>query len=483
MSKYDSIVIGAGASGCASALLLAMNGQKVALVESHRTLMPLIKRFKRQGYWCDPGFHYTGGLHHDGKMSVYMRYMGLDSMIRPVMMDQECFDIIRVKDREFRIPWGMKRLRDYLCSEFPKSSAAINTYLDYFHALNENTAFTNYDLPYGTYPDEIIDSRSLYRYLRDLGAEKQLIQLIGVHGSIVYGADLLETPAFMNAYIMWSFYNGTGTFINGGDALVDAFSKRLSEAGVDVFLGSPVTKVDIDSQRIFRGVEIAGETMLEADHCVASLHPQRLMNLIPDHGVRPAFRKRVNGLQNTASFATIFYGTTIIPEPIKHANEYTFSPDRKDAMDGTFAIMKTDPEQKNALTVILPINSNELDDLFNIDRKEEPEKYQSLKKEIGKRADRALFQRFPELKGHAEILDIATPATYQRYTGTPRGTAYGLKQSNQTFSLTTRTPVQGLFLAGQSLSPGVLGAFVTGFMATASIIDPDPIWKELRKCR
>ncbi len=483
MKKYDTIVIGAGISGCTSALILAMNGHKVALVESNRSLMPLIRRFRRKGFWCDPGFHYTGGLHDDGKMSVFMRYLGMDSLIQPVMMDPECFDIIRFKDHDYRIPWGMDRVREYLCGEFPKSRDAINTYLDYFHNLNVRTAFTNFDLPYGAYPEDLIESRSLYHYLRDHGAERKLIQLLGVHGNIIYGADVMVIPMYTNAYIMWSFYNGTGNFVNGGDALVNALTKRLKEAGVDIMLDSPVTRIDIDSSRRVRGVEIGGEIMLETTHCIATPHPYLLLNLLPGNGVRPAFRKRIRDMENTVSFAAVFYGTDFVPSPIDRMNDYIYMPERKGSLEGIFAIMKTVPDGQHALPVIFPMSQSELDRLFDIDRKAEPEKYKSIKREIAERADRALYSRYPELRGHAEVLDVATPATYQRYTGTPRGTAYGLKQSNQSYTLATRTPVQGLYLAGQSLNPGILGSMVTSFMAAASIVDPEQIWKEIRKCR
>ena len=75
MNKYDHVVIGSGVGGLTTALILGKFGKKVALLEQHSNTAPLIRRFKRNNFWCDPGFHYTGGLQESGPLSILFRYL------------------------------------------------------------------------------------------------------------------------------------------------------------------------------------------------------------------------------------------------------------------------------------------------------------------------------------------------------------------------------------------------------------------------
>ena len=60
--SYDYLIIGAGASGLTSALILAQEGYRVALIERSPYLAPLLRGFSRRGVYFDTGFHYSGGL-------------------------------------------------------------------------------------------------------------------------------------------------------------------------------------------------------------------------------------------------------------------------------------------------------------------------------------------------------------------------------------------------------------------------------------
>ena len=94
-----------------------------------------------------------------------------------------------------------------------------------------------------------------------------------------------------------------------------------------------------------------------------------------------------------------------------------------------------------------------------------------------------LLETKPELKGNARIVETATPVTFNRYTGTYDGSIYGVKQTVNQRALNTITSIRGLYLAGQSITPGVLGAVVSGVMAVSKIIDPGEFWNKVRNCR
>ena len=58
--KYDSIIVGSGAGGLASALCLARAGQQVLLLEQHDVPGGWCHSFTLNGQRFSPGVHYVG---------------------------------------------------------------------------------------------------------------------------------------------------------------------------------------------------------------------------------------------------------------------------------------------------------------------------------------------------------------------------------------------------------------------------------------
>ena len=61
-SKPHSLVVGSGAGGMTMAVLLALAGRRVTLLEATPRVGGLLRRFHRQGVPFDTGFHFTGGF-------------------------------------------------------------------------------------------------------------------------------------------------------------------------------------------------------------------------------------------------------------------------------------------------------------------------------------------------------------------------------------------------------------------------------------
>jgi phytoene dehydrogenase-like protein len=79
------------------------------------------------------------------------------------------------------------------------------------------------------------------------------------------------------------------------------------------------------------------------------------------------------------------------------------------------------PEGKTVITVRLPT----LYEFWVRLKKEDPQRYRAHKRRIVKEIITLLEHRFPGLAGHIELADIATPATFVRYTGNWQGSYEG----------------------------------------------------------
>ena len=79
----------------------------------------------------------------------------------------------------------------------------------------------------------------------------------------------------------------------------------------------------------------------------------------------------------------------------------------------------------------------------------------------------SLIRKVPGLEPAVEKYWTSTPATWERYTGTPGGSAFGIRKKDATCYVHPRTPVPGLYLTGQNCGlHGVLGVAETALITT-----------------
>jgi prolycopene isomerase len=80
----------------------------------------------------------------------------------------------------------------------------------------------------------------------------------------------------------------------------------------------------------------------------------------------------------------------------------------------------------------------------------------------------------PDLKEHIKVLDISTPATYARYSGSPTGSIYDMAPYTDNFGRTRlkmRTPVKNLFQP--KFVHGVFGCLLAGLQVNDMIMNGD----------
>ena len=92
-------------------------------------------------------------------------------------------------------------------------------------------------------------------------------------------------------------------------------------------------------------------------------------------------------------------------------------------------------------------------------------------------------EKFPALAPLVVYRELGTPLATASFTGHEKGGFYGVETTPRRMlsdALNARTPVPGLFLAGQDvMSPGIAGA-LSGGMFGAAAIDPR-VFQKLRQ--
>lgn len=234
------------------------------------------------------------------------------------------------------------------------------------------------------------------------------------------------------AHVMEPFNNGSWR-LPSGDLLVQALAAQINGT---IRTGCEVTA--IEPGRVWCKDGSSYEGIIVSD-----IHPQRTFALYQGH-VRPSYLHRLQILENGPGIFTVYCKLT--PETLAYKPWST-------TYDGNLMLHYGNPDGKGFARSA---------DLLTFCQREVPDREA--------RAER-LIRRIPGLEPAVEKYWTSTPATWERYTGTPGGSAFGIRKKDATCYVHPRTPVPGLFLTGQNCGlHGVLGVSETALVTCREIL-------------
>jgi all-trans-retinol 13,14-reductase len=300
-----------------------------------------------------------------------------------------------------------------------------------------------------------------------------------------------HVPFSLHAQVVGSYYLSAHGIVGGGESLVNAFSRKMEQAGVDIFCGQGVQEILASNAGGVTGVRLDDGTILTCRGCVSTVHPRTLLQLVPHGLFRNVYRRRLAGLKESASGLILYAACDTPVELLNGANLYLaedpeafFAPMRgpwmqrpifvsaarsvadADRTQGFFSICLTPPECS-------PGSASW----------HGAENYRQAKERAAQILLAQIEKLCPELRNRVVYRELSTPQTLKRFTHSPSGSLYGVAQrvgQNNPLSL-TRIP--GLFLAGQAIAgPGLLGVMISAFHACAHIIGHEKLKKDVMEC-
>ncbi|MTD26912.1 phytoene desaturase family protein [Erwinia sorbitola] len=499
-NKPTAVVIGAGASGMASALLLAMHGYEVSLVERAKKTGVTMRGFLKSRIYFDSGVHFVGELSPHGVLSAYLRYLGLESL-QCLDFDQDNFETVRFSDgRQYALSVGFEAMVASLCADFPGEKVGICGYMAEVRAAYNASTFHSLQGPLSN-PQENQQrwQYSLQAVIAHFTSNPYLQTLLAVP-CLYHGVSPCKVSFLQHARVAGSHFNGVRTFSQGGASLVRSFEQRLREENVSLSCGNSVTKIHCDADGTLKNVELDNGECLPGSVVIYTGHPHYLPDMLPENALRPASCRRLHQLYDGMSAHLLYLtGDRHPPALLDKKNllycrhdrplEQAFMP-RHNGNEGPFYVMPGPSVLGNSgahesvdYVAVIPCDATEYHAFYGSGVGKRPAAYRQQKKRRLAELAASMHRALPEL-ATLRMVDGATPLTLQKYLNTPHAGMYGAAHDMTQFNPQPTTRLPGLYLAGQAVTgPGILGAVISAFLACGYPLGHQNLLDGVRICR
>lgn len=504
MEEFDSVIIGSGVGGLATALCLARAGQKVLVLEQHYVPGGWSHSFTLKGQRFSPGVHYVGLLDEGQSTNELYRGLGIANDLVFFRMKKEAFEHCIIGDKKFDIPAGVENLKEKLASHFPHEEKNIHHYLSLVQKVNEELqlipklkgVWQKITVPFRTkhfgkfalFPLKKV----LSWHIKDPLLKAVLNVQCGDHG-------LPPNRACFPVHcsVMGHYFNGGYYPMGGGGGIVKAMTKGIKKYGGEIRVKQNVSKILIENKTAI-GVQLENGHTILAKNIISNADPSiTYLNLI---GKKHLSETLFNKLQKTKySVTSLILFLTLDVDVTLHGidsgNIWMMKDEHDDAnfehlMGDTITDGETFPSLFISCTTLKdPPSFNgryhnfEILTYVNYDHipqfSETPdyhsEAYNDFKEKVIFKMLNNLEKIIPNVRKHIVQVELGTPKTNQFYINSTNGNVYGTEKNLRQvgpFAYKNKSEIANLHLCGAStLSHGVTGATYSGVAAAASILN------------
>lgn len=515
----DAIVIGSGIGGLAAAAALATQGRRVLVLERHTHAGGLTQTFERDGFRFNIGVHYLGGF---GPGSLNRRIFDLLGGARIALAPiPGTYDRIRFPGFETAFSPPREALVQTLKAAFPEEGAGIDRYFDAVdHGVRAlGAAFVTHSAPplvaktmqwlRGAEIERWVGSTT-WDTVCDCVRDPRLRAVLCAQWGD-YGSRPQESSFAMHATVAQHYFDGAWYPVGGSGSFAREMGVTIAAAGGVIRTSAEVAAIRMHEGRV-AGVTLAGGETLDAPCVISDAGMRNTLRMLPSQEIDYAWASDVLELEPSFGHVGLYLGIEgdIAALGADTANEWIyeswdvnalwrdpFTQQRAPALFVSFPSLRDPahdpgPRQRHTAEVVALVDWNVF---AQWDRSLEPggmragtaaaersESYLAFKALLEQNLLAQFAHHFPDVAARVVQHTASTPISVATFIGSEHGAIYGLETSPRRFlsnALKPRTPVGGLFLAGQDAStPGIAGAMMGGLMAAASV-EPK-LWSMLR---
>ncbi|MBU1232081.1 MAG: NAD(P)/FAD-dependent oxidoreductase [Proteobacteria bacterium] len=486
----DVLIIGSGVGGLSTAIILAKLGFAVTVLEKNTHPGGLLRSYTRDGIECAVGVHYLGSLDQGQILRKFFDYLGVTAAIPVTRMGQDgiidryIFDTSSVNyPATFDLPEGLDAFEEALKQTFPKEREAIVSIVDPIRKAAEQLHAL--DLLYARQNDfSLLDqSQPLGKILDDLGCSPGLRSILAIPSCWI-GVPLHECPAYYHNTALASYVSSSYRLQGSGSAMADALAMRLQELGGRIVTGAEISKIHVSS-RVVTGLQLKSGESLPATTVIGAVHPKVVLQMLPQEAVKPSYRQRISGLEDTHGIFSVHARVDANSHPEIPYNIFKVDTDSDGNVPDLryYQIRKSEKEDVSLLSILTSGKDELWAPWLHTKSGRRGNDYCEAKENHARQLLREAEGLFGSFKG-LKILDAYTPLTMRDWVNSPGGSAYGVLRSSSQLLATAmlnRTSVKGLYLAGQNvMAPGIIGTIMGSFSTVKAILGADEFREAVR---
>ena len=484
--KYDVVIIGSGLGGLQCAYMLAKKGKNVCVLERATLLGGCIQSFQRKGQTFDTGFHYVGGLDEGQPLHTLFSYFDLMGLNWKKM--DPLFDEVNINGQSFFFAQGHEAFYQTLAEQFPHQKENLKTYLSLLKNVGDHIFDSLLPRDANQFYSTSLFARSAKAFIDETITDPLLRDVLA--GCSLKMELTPNLPLYTFAQINNSFIQSAYRMQGGGSTLAQKLANSIEQMGGTVRKRAAVTELIEQNGKLVAAI-INGQERIEAEWFISNAHPVHTLSLVKESEMlRKIYRKRINNLPNT--FGMFTANLLIKPNTIpyigrnqyvyKNANLWQYTEGKADRVLVSYYA----PQEGSTVTqldLLTPMSWNEVTQWADKPIGHRGEDYVAMKNAKTQACVEVVKSVLPQLEDSIEATFTSTPISYQTYTNTQNGSAYGIQKdfnSPMTTVLTPRTPIPNLLLTGQNLNlHGILGVSMTSCFTCAEIIGMDTIVQSL----
>lgn len=510
-SEWDAIVIGSGIGGLAAAAALAKLGRAVLVLEQHNLAGGLTQTFSRDGWTWDVGVHYVGQAGPQEMAGRLLAWLS-DGAIRMAPL-KSVYDTLHFPDDVivlFTSPRaGFVR---GLARAFPGSDRELEAFLRALNAAQRaaSALFRARALPRPLGKLLLLyKRRALARWAQRTTADvvEESISNPRLRAALTatwgdHGGKPSEASFAVHATVMHHFLEGAYYPVGGAAAYAAGMVPVIERAGGRVQLSAEVAALLFDGERV-SGVRLADGTVYRASHVISDAGAQNTVALLPAERRQSAWAREILSLRPALSHLCLYLGFEgdIAAAGANQSNHWFHEswdteaalwadPSTQPVAPSLFISFPSlkdpahdaGPAQRHTGEVIAWTSWQSFRRWQDSTHGNRPPDYQAFKQQIAARLLEQFGRYFPRLLPLVRYQELSTPLTTAHFTRAREGAAYGLEVTPRRLlssALQPKTPIPGLYLAGQdAVSPGTTPALIGGLLAAAAI--HPAIFRQLR---
>lgn len=497
--KYSLIIIGGGIVGLSSAITWSKNHDTaqypVLLLEKQPIVGGMVTTFKRKGYAFD-----TAQLIPD-PLELF-KYFEIDCELKEFEnYFARIFLVNNNNTTEIRIPSGYDQFKEMLLERYPSQKIAIDKFFSYSKKMFE-------ELQYLKLEPTVLDlfslllkcpktvrnsNKTFLEYFEMFGFSDQELTAIFDVFAAFSGLPAERTVAMMTVAAMNTSLLGVWRPAKGFIHLPHAMKRKAIDLGCEIRTRTTVSKIVVHNGRA-AGVELNTGEFIKADTIISTVDTKVAINDLIGMDilkkVNAGYARKAKRVTMSPSAITISLGldesidlyslgldcgynviTTgkgTFEKLFKAFDNSEYLLDEKCFHTAVICPSLTTGGKPVVIIRVVPMPMANWKQLRETDYALYTKKKEEIADFYIRQVERYLI---PNLSRHIVVRDIATPATFERYSGSASGSNYDMSPYPDNFGLkrlSTRTPIKGLFLP--KFSHGIWPSMQSGIQVVDMIL-------------